>query len=118
MVYTVVLEATAARIESSSLSLGTKITVDNLLQMLYTCILKKVNMKPKQLDRTQNDTDLCVRLIGNRFNLVLVAATRVRELRRGSKPLVDNANHSSSVVLALKEIEQGKVGVEYLKKIR
>ena len=113
-----VLEARVERRVSSSLTIRTKITVDNTLQMLYTCILKKVNMKPKQLDRTQNDTDLCVRLIGNRFNLVLVAATRVRELRRGSKPLVDNANHSSSVVLALKEIEQGKVGVEYLKKIR
>jgi len=89
-----------------------------LLQMLYACILKKVNMKSKQLDRTQNDTELCVKMIGNRFNLVLVASQRVRELRRGSRPLVDNSNNSHPVVLALKEIEQGKVGIEYLNKIR
>ena len=67
---------------------------------------------------SQNDTDRCVELIGNRFNLVLVASIRVRELRRGSKPLVDNYNRSTPSVLALKEIEAGKVGIEYLKKVR
>lgn len=67
---------------------------------------------------SQNDTDRCVEMIGNRFNLVLVASIRVRELRRGSKPLVDNYNKSAPSVLALKEIEQGKVGIEYLKKVR
>jgi DNA-directed RNA polymerase subunit omega len=70
------------------------------------------------LTRTVNDTDKCVEMIGNRFNLVLVAAQRARELRRGSRPLVDNINNATSVVLALKEIEHGKVGIEYLKKIR
>lgn len=61
------------------------------------------------------DTKKCVEAIGgNQFNLVLVASRRVRELRRGSKPLVDNSNESSSIVLALKEIETGKVGLEYL----
>jgi DNA-directed RNA polymerase subunit omega len=64
------------------------------------------------------DTDKCVEMIGNRFNLVLVAAQRVRELRRGSRPLVANDNNSTSHVQALKEIEAGKVGIEYLKKIR
>jgi DNA-directed RNA polymerase subunit omega len=67
---------------------------------------------------TQNDTDKCVEMIGNRFNLVLVASARVREIRRGSKPLVDNINKSAPSVLALKEIEAGKVGIEYLKKVR
>jgi DNA-directed RNA polymerase subunit omega len=70
------------------------------------------------LTRTVTDTDKCVEMIGNRFNLVLVAAQRARELRRGSRPLVENINNSTPIVLALKEIEQGKVGIEYLKKIR
>jgi DNA-directed RNA polymerase subunit omega len=70
------------------------------------------------LTRTVTDTDKCVEMIGNRFNLVLVAAQRARELRRGSRPLVDNSNNSTASVLALKEIEQGKIGIEYLKKIR
>lgn len=66
-----------------------------------------------------NDIDKCVALIGNnRFNLVLVAAARTRELRKGSRPLVDNSNNSTPIVTALKEIEQGKVGIEYLKKVR
>jgi DNA-directed RNA polymerase subunit omega len=70
-----------------------------------------------KLTRTINDTDKCVEMIGNRFDLVLVAAQRTRELRRGSRPLVDNYNNSTSNVLALKEIEQGKIGIEYLKKL-
>jgi DNA-directed RNA polymerase subunit K/omega len=32
--------------------------------------------------------------------------------------LVDNINNSTPIVTALKEIENGKVGIEYLKKIR
>jgi DNA-directed RNA polymerase subunit omega len=75
-------------------------------------------MKKDNLIRTVNDTDKCVEMIGNRFNLVLVAVTRTREIKRGSKPLVDNINNSTPIVTALKEIENGKVGIEYLKKIR
>jgi len=75
-------------------------------------------MTQTMLTRTVTDTDKCVEMIGNRFNLVLVAAQRARELRRGSRPLVENINNSTPIVLALKEIEQGKVGIEYLKKIR
>jgi DNA-directed RNA polymerase subunit omega len=67
---------------------------------------------------SQNDTDRCVEMIGNRFNLVLVASARVRELRRGARPLVENKNSSAPHVLALKEIEAGKVGIEYLRKVR
>jgi DNA-directed RNA polymerase subunit omega len=75
-------------------------------------------MTQTNLTPTINDTDKCVAIIGNRFNLVLVAAQRVRELRRGNRPLVNNDNNSTPIVLALKEIEQGKIGIEYLKKIR
>jgi DNA-directed RNA polymerase subunit omega len=65
-----------------------------------------------------NDTEKCVALIGNRFNLVLIGAIRARELKRGSRPLVDNDNNSSAIVTALKEIENGKVGIEYLRRVR
>ena len=53
--------------------------------------------------------------IGDRYDLVLIAARRTRELNKGWKPLVDPGNHTSAVV-ALNEIEQGKIGREYLKK--
>lgn len=56
-----------------------------------------------------------VNMIGNRYNLVLIAAHRVRELKRGRRPMVSSGN--DPVVTALREIEAGKVGIEYLKKI-
>jgi len=53
--------------------------------------------------------------IGNRYNLVLVAARRVRELRRGDAVKIEENRHGA-VVTTLLEIEQGKVGLEYLLK--
>jgi DNA-directed RNA polymerase subunit omega len=55
-----------------------------------------------------------VEQIGNRYNLVLIAAQRVRELRRGRRPKLATTN--GPVVTALREIEAGLIGVEYLKK--
>ena len=66
--------------------------------------------------RVQNDTDKCVANIGNRFDLVLVASHRVREIRRGAIPKM--ATTSTPCVAALEEIELGLVGREYLKKIK
>ena len=54
--------------------------------------------------------------IGNRYELVLIASQRARELRRGHKPMITVPN--GFIVTALKEIEQGLVGREYLKKIK
>jgi DNA-directed RNA polymerase subunit omega len=62
------------------------------------------------------DTDKCVEAVGNRFDLVLIASARVRELRRGQAKLVVGTN--SPTITALKEIEAGKIGREYLKKVR
>jgi DNA-directed RNA polymerase omega subunit len=56
-----------------------------------------------------------VEAIGNRYNLVLVAARRVRELRRGDAIKIEENRHGP-VVTTLLEIEQGKVGLEYLLK--
>jgi DNA-directed RNA polymerase omega subunit len=57
---------------------------------------------------------LAVEKIGNRYDLVLVAAQRLRELHRGDLPLVSCTG--GPVITALKEIELGKVGLEYLLK--
>ena len=45
------------------------------------------------------------KMIGSQFDLVLVAATRARELRNGSKPRVESKN--GPCVTAIKEIEEG-----------
>jgi DNA-directed RNA polymerase subunit omega len=57
-----------------------------------------------------------VEMIGNRYDLVLIASIRARELKRGYKPLIETNN--KPIVSALYEIEQGKIGIEYLKKVK
>lgn len=55
-----------------------------------------------------------VEQVGNRFDLVLIATRRVRELRNGYRPHITSSN--GALVTALKEIEEGHVGREYLLK--
>ena len=63
------------------------------------------------------DNDKCVEQVGgNRFDLVLIASARARELSRGHKKMVSTVN--STTITALREIEEGHVGREYLKRIR
>lgn len=71
----------------------------------------KVPYSPQNID-----TDKCVENIGNRFDLVLVASVRARELRRGYAKHVHGTN--SINITALKEIEAGHVGRDYLKRVR
>ena len=59
-------------------------------------------------------SEKAVNAIGNRFDLILVASRRLRELNRGDARLVDS-RHSNSVAV-LEEIEQGKVTRDYLLK--
>ena len=58
--------------------------------------------------------ETAVGMIGNRYNLVLVAARRARELSRGDTALVRSQH--SPMVTALLEIEAGQVGIDYLYK--
>jgi DNA-directed RNA polymerase omega subunit len=51
--------------------------------------------------------------VENRYDLVLIGARRARELGRGDLPKMTGPKHSA-VVTALKEIEHGKVGRDYL----
>ena len=54
--------------------------------------------------------------VGNKYDLVLIAARRARELKRGWRPLVQCDN--DVLVTALREIEEGKIGRDYLLKPR
>lgn len=53
--------------------------------------------------------------VGNRFDLVLLAARRARQLSMGSNPLVEQDNDKPTV-LALREIEEGLITEEFLDK--
>lgn len=49
-----------------------------------------------------------------RYDLILIGARRARELNRGWKPLIQSEN--GIVVTAIREIEEGRVGRDYLLK--
>jgi DNA-directed RNA polymerase subunit omega len=49
----------------------------------------------------------CLQKINNRFELVMLASKRARQLFRGAKPLIESENRE--VVVALREIAEGKV---------
>ena len=51
----------------------------------------------------------CLDKIPNRFALVMLAARRMRQLQKGSEPLVECKN--GDAVTALREIASGQVGV-------
>jgi DNA-directed RNA polymerase subunit K/omega len=54
---------------------------------------------------------------GNRYNMILIAAQRAREIAR--KHRVDERKDAPyPVVNALAELEAGAYGIEYLKKLR
>jgi DNA-directed RNA polymerase omega subunit len=65
----------------------------------------------------QLDTDQCVENAGNRFDLVLIAAARAREIARQHRHSGSTESVYASVS-ALLEIQEGKIGREYLKKVR
>ena len=50
----------------------------------------------------------CLNNVDNRFNLVLLAAKRARQIEGGVEPLVD-ANGDKPTVIALREIAEGLI---------
>ena len=76
--------------------------------------------KPLDLSRGPGvDTEVCtVNAGGNRFNLVLIASERAREIRRQNKDS-DKREHVHSIVTALQEIQQGTIEPrKYLNKVK
>ena len=55
-----------------------------------------------------------VKQVGNRFDLVLIAARRARQIAvQGRDPLVDEENDKPTVI-ALREIEEGLISNEFM----
>ena len=57
----------------------------------------------------------CLEQIDNRFNLVLVASKRARQLAMGATPLLPPENDKPTV-LALREIAAGKINQSHFDK--
>ena len=76
--------------------------------------------KPLDLSRGPSvDTEKCTfNAGGNRFNLVLIASERAREIRRQNKDS-DKREHVHSIVTALQDIEAGNIDPrKYLNKLK
>ena len=58
----------------------------------------------------------CLMNVDNRFNLVLLASKRARQLALGASPLVPPEDDKPTVI-ALREIAEGKITPENLEKI-
>jgi len=67
---------------------------------------------------SQLDNDKIVEMSGgNRFNLVIMAAARSREIRRQNKDS-QKFEHIHSNVTALLEFQNGTYGADYIKKVK
>ena len=76
--------------------------------------------KPIGLSRSpQVDNEMCVINAGeNRFDMVLIASVRARELARQNKNKADQTSYVNPTITALLEIQDGKIGKEYLKRVQ
>ena len=71
-----------------------------------------------KLSRGPNiNVETCVQAAGGRYNLVLIAAARAREIRRHNAGS-DQPEHLYSVVTALQEIQNGEVGADYIHRVK
>jgi len=53
----------------------------------------------------------CLQQVPNRFELVLLAARRAKQLLKGARPLVESDN--KEIVTALREVADAKVRLQY-----
>jgi DNA-directed RNA polymerase omega subunit len=69
------------------------------------------------------DVDLALANVGgNRFEMILIAATRAREIE-STRRIAQNNNtalkyRNRTISAALQEVEEGKVGRDYLDRVR
>ncbi len=70
---------------------------------------------PRSTHMARITVEDCLEQIPNRFQLVLAATYRARMLSQGHTPKVECQNKPA--VTALREIAEGKVGLEMLKKV-
>jgi len=75
--------------------------------------MNKVNSRSLEID-----TEMCVANAGgNRYELVVMASARAREIRRQHKSS-EKFEHLHTTITALKEFQDGKYDKEYLKRVK
>jgi DNA-directed RNA polymerase subunit K/omega len=77
-------------------------------------------MKPKVLSRgPELDTEKCIRNVGNlRYDLILIAAQRAREIKRQNKGS-QSYEHKFAVVTALMDVQNNNIDpLTYLARVK
>ena len=77
--------------------------------------MERQQMKTKSYGKNRTaglTSEAAVNMIGNRYDMILIASNRMREISRGDAPRVE-AGYSPATT-ALMEIEAGLVGRDYL----
>ena len=76
----------------------------------------QIRTRQTEQDRMEGiSSEAAVAAVGNRYDLVLIASARARELSRGHAALVPSRR--GPVVTALKEIAEHRVGRDYLHRV-
>lgn len=71
---------------------------------------------PLKIKMARITVEDCLKKIPNRFQMVLVAAYRARQLSQGYAPKIDAKDKPG--VIALREIADGLIGTDMLKNVR
>ena len=72
--------------------------------------------KQRKKNMARISSEKAVQSVGNRYDLILIASQRVRELKSGHRAKLNVK--AGPTVTALTEIEEGLVGREYLKRLK
>ncbi len=59
----------------------------------------------------------CLEVVNNRFELVMMASKRARQLANGVPPLIENNSEDKPTVLALREIAARKINSKMIDEI-
>ncbi|GHE30037.1 DNA-directed RNA polymerase subunit omega [Vulcaniibacterium thermophilum] len=59
----------------------------------------------------------CLEVVDNRFELVMMAAKRARQLANGVEPRLDTEAHDKPTVLALREIAARRIDATYIDEV-
>ena len=74
-------------------------------------------MNPSLSRTPEVDIEKCVKLIGDRNLMVVIASSRAKELQRAAKYRGDQV-YRSATVDALLDIQTGVIDIEYIRKIK
>jgi DNA-directed RNA polymerase subunit omega len=59
----------------------------------------------------------CLEVVGNRFELVMMASKRARQLAKGAQPTLQSDGEDKPTVLALREIAAGKIDTALIEEV-